>query len=122
MPRRSGRLFAARLPNDRTKEIGVALEKISKNRTPAAGRHYLMKGKLSTHVLDIQNGGPAAGLSVALWRLEQGERVLLKDVVTNFEGRTDEPLLDSSEMQAGEYELVFQVGAYFGTEPEKVIS
>jgi 5-hydroxyisourate hydrolase len=78
-----------------------------------------MKGRLSTHVLDIQNGRPAAGLSVTLWRLEQGERVLLKDVVTNFEGRTDEPLLDGSEMQAGEYELVFQVGAYFGTEPEK---
>ena len=78
-----------------------------------------MKGKLSTHVLDIQNGGPAAGLAITLWRLKEGERVLLKEVVTNFEGRTDEPLLDSSEMQAGEYELVFQVGAYFGTEPEK---
>jgi 5-hydroxyisourate hydrolase len=78
-----------------------------------------MKGKLSTHVLDIQNGGPAVGLSIALWRLQEGERVLLKDVVTNFEGRTDEPLLDTSEMQAAEYELVFQVGAYFGTEPEK---
>lgn len=78
-----------------------------------------MKGKLSTHVLDIQNGGAAAGLSIALWRLHEGERVLLKDVVTNLEGRTDEPLLSGSEMQAGEYELVFQVGAYFGIEPEK---
>jgi 5-hydroxyisourate hydrolase len=78
-----------------------------------------MKGNLSTHVLDIQNGRPAAGLSIALWRLNEGKRLLLKNVVTNFEGRTDEPLLDSAEMQAGEYELVFQVGAYFGIEPEK---
>jgi 5-hydroxyisourate hydrolase len=78
-----------------------------------------MKGKLSTHVLDIQNGRPAADLSVALWRLHKGERVLLKNVVTNFEGRTDRPLLDGHEMQAGEYELIFQVGAYFGVEPEK---
>jgi 5-hydroxyisourate hydrolase len=27
--------------------------------------------------------------------------------------------LSGSEMQAGEYELVFQVGVYFGTEPSK---
>jgi 5-hydroxyisourate hydrolase len=78
-----------------------------------------MKGKLSTHVLDIENGGAAAGLSIGLWRLDKGDRVLLKDVVTNLEGRTDEPLLSGSEMQLGEYELVFQVGAYFGREPEK---
>ena len=44
---------------------------------------------------------------------------MLKNEVTNFEGRTEKPLLDSSEMQAGEYELIFQVGDYFGIEPEK---
>jgi 5-hydroxyisourate hydrolase len=78
-----------------------------------------VKAKLSTHVLDIQNGRPAAGLAIALWRLRDGERVWLKNDVTNFEGRTDQPLLDSSEMEAGEYELIFQVGAYFGMVPEK---
>jgi 5-hydroxyisourate hydrolase len=78
-----------------------------------------MKGKLSTHVLDIQNGRPAAGLSIALWRLHHEERALLKHVFTNVEGRTDTPLLDGSEMRAGEYELVFQVGSYFGIELEK---
>jgi 5-hydroxyisourate hydrolase len=78
-----------------------------------------MKGKLSTHVLDIQSGRPANDLSIGLWRLDEGKRIFLKDVVTNMEGRTDEPLLESSEMQAGEYELVFQVGSYFGMEPEK---
>jgi hydroxyisourate hydrolase len=78
-----------------------------------------MKGKLSTHVLDIENGIAAGGLSIALWRLDAGERVLLNEVVTNAEGRTDKPLLSGAEMQAGEYELVFQVGAYFGLQPEK---
>jgi 5-hydroxyisourate hydrolase len=43
----------------------------------------------------------------------------LKDVITNYQGRTDEPLLSGSEMEAGEYEMVFQVGAYFGLDPEK---
>ena len=78
-----------------------------------------MKGKLSTHVLDIENGVAAGGLTIALWRVDPEERVLLKEVVTNSEGRTDEPLLSSAEMQVGEYEIVFQVGAYFGLEPEK---
>jgi 5-hydroxyisourate hydrolase len=78
-----------------------------------------MKGNLSTHVLDIQSGRPANGLSIALWRLDEGKPILLKNVVTNSEGRTDGPLLDHSEMRAGEYELVFQVGAYFGIEPAK---
>lgn len=78
-----------------------------------------MKGKLSTHVLDIERGIAAAGLSIALWRLEVGERVLMKEVVTNLQGRTDEPLLSDAEMQTGEYEMVFQVGAYFGFEPQK---
>jgi 5-hydroxyisourate hydrolase len=78
-----------------------------------------MKGKLSTHVLDIENGVAAGGLSIALWRLQDGERFLLKEVISNYQGRTDEPLLSGSEMEAGEYEMVFQVGAYFGLEPEK---
>ena len=78
-----------------------------------------MKGKLSTHVLDIENGVAAGGLSIALWRLQDGERFLLKEVITNYQGRTDEPLLTGSEMEAGEYEMVFQVGAYFGLDPEK---
>ena len=78
-----------------------------------------MRGQLSTHVLDIQNGRPAAGLSLALWRLRGGERSLIKTVVTNIDGRTDRPLLSGAEMQAGEYEMVFQVGVYFGVEPAK---
>jgi 5-hydroxyisourate hydrolase len=73
-----------------------------------------MKGHLSTHVLDIENGKPAAGLSVELWRISNGERTLLKKVATNAEGRTDGALLDTEEMRAGEYEIIFQVGAYFG--------
>ena len=51
--------------------------------------------------------------------MDEGKPILLKNVVTNSEGRTDGPLLDNSEMRAGKYEFVFQVGAYFGIEPEK---
>ena len=68
-----------------------------------------MKGKLSTHVLDTSRGRPATGVSIGVWRWEQGKRYLVKTVVTNADGRTDEPLLIGAELQRGEYELVFQV-------------
>ncbi len=72
-----------------------------------------MKGKLSTHVLDISVGRPGAGVAIQLWRLDGDTRKLIKSTITNLDGRTDAPLLDPEEMVAGEYELVFQVGAYF---------
>lgn len=75
-----------------------------------------MSGRLSTHVLDIAHGRPAAGLRIQLWRIESGDRQLLKEVVTNQDGRTDAPLLVGDDLRPGVYELVFQVGPYFGHE------
>jgi hydroxyisourate hydrolase len=75
-----------------------------------------MSGRLSTHVLDIALGRPAAGLRIQLWRIETDKRQLLKEVVTNQDGRTDTPLLVGDDLRVGVYELVFQVGPYFGNE------
>ena len=72
-----------------------------------------MSGKLSTHVLDTAKGRPAAGLKIQLWRIEANEHQLLKEVVTNQDGRTEMPLLLGDELKPGLYELVFQVGPYF---------
>jgi 5-hydroxyisourate hydrolase len=57
-------------------------------------------------------------MSIALWRLEGvgGERVLLKEVRTNSDGRTDQPMLAGDELAPGVYELVFQVGDYFASQ------
>ncbi len=68
-----------------------------------------MTGFLTTHVLDTARGRPAAGVAI---ELHDGERRL--DFVTNADGRTDEPLIARGELRAGEYELVFAVGDYFG--------
>ena len=70
-------------------------------------------GKLSTHVLDTAAGKPASGVKVELFRLHGGKTGLLKSVVTNADGRTDELLLDAEEMQVGQYALVFWVADYF---------
>ena len=71
--------------------------------------------KLSTHVLDTANGRPAAGMKIDFVRNPSSGEELLKSVITNQDGRTDELLLTADEMVAGEYELRFDVGSYFGS-------
>ena len=73
-----------------------------------------MSGRLTTHVLDTAHGRPAAGIEIELARLTGDDRVVLRRLTTNADGRTDEPLLGDGELSAGEYELVFTVGEYFG--------
>ena len=74
-----------------------------------------MVGRLTTHVLDTRDGHPAANVAIELWLVETvGEnRMLLKIVRTNADGRTDTPLLADAELVVGVYELVFAVGEYF---------
>lgn len=69
-------------------------------------------GRLTTHVLDTASGRPAAGLSIELFRIEGAQRISVKTVVTNSDGRCDAPLLSGEEFGTGEYELVFAAGDY----------
>lgn len=71
-----------------------------------------MSGKLTTHVLDLTSGKPAAGMKIELWRHGEAPK-LIKNVKTNADGRSDGPLLDASAIAAGAYELVFHVREYF---------
>ena len=73
-------------------------------------------GQLTTHVLDTARGRPAAGVAIELLRLAPGDAApeSLTRAVTNADGRTDRPLLAAGELRIGRYELVFDVGAYFG--------
>lgn len=70
-------------------------------------------GRLSTHVLDTANGRPARGLKLSLHRIEAAGAVLVKEVATNADGRTDQPLLAGEEYRPGTYVITFQVRAYF---------
>ncbi len=77
-------------------------------------------GRLTTHVLDTVHGAPAAGMAIALfvrddtsggagsptWRL-------LREVVTNADGRVDGPVLAGADFRPGVYRLVFEVERYF---------
>ncbi|MDR3392864.1 MAG: hydroxyisourate hydrolase [Sulfuriferula sp.] len=69
-------------------------------------------GKLSTHILDVARGCPAAGIPIALYRVGIADTPLLV-CLSNDDGRTNEALLAGDALVAGEYELVFHVAAYF---------
>jgi len=70
-----------------------------------------MSAKLSTHVLDLTRGGPAAGMRV---ELADETGVLLATTVTDADGRTAAPMLGLDAMRAGIFELRFFVAEYFG--------
>ncbi len=67
---------------------------------------------LTTHVLDTTSGKPGQGVYYRLFRLDSGRLELLSGR-TNSDGRCDAPLLDDESIQAGQYELEFQVADYF---------
>lgn len=80
-----------------------------------------MTGYLTTHVLDTARGLPAEGLKIELFEIKGTTRTLLKTLVTNSDGRTDEQILPSDQFKTGVFELVFHAGDYLdslGTPPE----
>ncbi|MBM0741256.1 hydroxyisourate hydrolase [Phormidium sp. CLA17] len=78
-----------------------------------------MAGKLTTHVLDTAQGKPAANMAIELWSIDSAsdQKMLLKAIATNSDGRTDSPLLIDEEFKIGVYELIFIVGNYFANQP-----
>src|SRR5262249_43787439 len=77
--------------------------------TSACGERVRM-GRLSTHVLDMTIGRPAAGVTIALARRSGNAWTPLKSTVTNADGRTDQPLLEGEALTAARYRLEFHIG------------
>ncbi|KUP35636.1 hydroxyisourate hydrolase [Bacillus halotolerans] len=69
-------------------------------------------GKLTTHILDLTCGKPAANVKIELKRLGE-EVILVKEAFTNDDGRVDAPLLAGEELKSGEYVMEFHAGGYF---------
>lgn len=107
--------FESRIGNSRQDELARALAEVGK----IAWLRLLglvqqaPTGRLTTHVLDTAAGCPAAGLPLALHRLEGEDRTLLGRFVTNDDGRLDAPALAGPDLLAGTYEWVFECGVYF---------
>ena len=69
--------------------------------------------KLTTHVLDVYSGKPGKGIKVDLYYVQNNTREKLNSVILNNDGRTNQPLIEGSNLKEGKYELTFFVGDYF---------
>jgi 5-hydroxyisourate hydrolase len=69
-------------------------------------------GKLTTHVLNIATGVPAAGMRIEL-RTLGGSAGAAVAALTNADGRCAAPLLEGAALDVGRYSLTFHVAAYF---------
>ncbi len=67
---------------------------------------------ISTHVLDVALGKPAAGVPVRLAWQRDSEWTQLGRSSTDADGRCRD-LLGSSTVETGSYRLIFDTGAYF---------
>ena len=113
--------FERRLGNDADAERAAALHEIgliTRLRLVAmvdGPGAPVTTGRLSTHVLDTVVGRPAAGVKITLHEIGGSARALLKETVTNADGRTDAPLISGEPLRIGTYELAFRMSDYFGT-------
>jgi 5-hydroxyisourate hydrolase len=69
-------------------------------------------GKLTTHVLNVAAGIPAAGMRVEL-RCLSAPATAPRTVLTDADGRCGAPLLEGAALGPGRYSLTFEVAAYF---------
>jgi 2-oxo-4-hydroxy-4-carboxy-5-ureidoimidazoline decarboxylase len=117
--------FERRLANDIEAERAAALHEIGlitrlRLVTKVDGPGLpVTTGRLSTHVLDTVTGKPAAAVKITLHEIGASARSLLKETVTNADGRTDAPLIAGEPLRIGTYELSFHVGDHFKRHAEQ---
>jgi 5-hydroxyisourate hydrolase len=70
--------------------------------------------RVSTHVLDLVRGKPAADLAVRLEKQDPaGQWQLLASARTDHEGRCPQLLPNDADASGGVYRLIFETGSYF---------
>ncbi len=112
--------FERRIAQDSVGEIDTALTEIFRiaalrlDQKVSAAEGLELGGHLSTHVLDVHAGAPAANVPIELWELSKhGEDRPILRTVTNKDGRTDKPLIGGRPVPIGAYELRFSVAGYY---------
>src|SRR3569833_2962377 len=70
-------------------------------------------GQLTTHVLDISAGLPAAGLQIEVREWLADASALITTVITGKDGRPLAPLVAGTAFRAGRFTLTFHTASYF---------
>lgn len=73
-----------------------------------------MKSAITTHILDVNLGRPAANVAVSLYRLDGEEYVQVAQDKTNADGRIVDWMGDA-QREAGVYRVTFDTDGYFET-------
>ena len=69
---------------------------------------------ISTHVLDTSKGTPVSGLSLKLWRRDNGDWEELCDARTNVDGRVPD-LCPDGGVDPGVYKMLFEIADYYSS-------
>ena len=72
-----------------------------------------MAGGISIHAVDVAGGRPAQGLRVEIWRIDP-ERLCIADGRLSANGVLDHAVAQGAGVTAGEYEVLFHHGEFFG--------
>ena len=68
---------------------------------------------ITTHILDVSTGFPARGVPVVLERQTETGWEIVGKGETDDDGRLRDLLDSDADLQAGNYRLTFDTGAYF---------
>jgi 5-hydroxyisourate hydrolase len=77
--------------------------------------------KITTHILDMVDGGPARGMKVSLsYLLPEGNWKVISNQSSDSDGRVND-FFGSREYLAGKYMLDFEAGAYLKEKKLKTV-
>ncbi len=68
---------------------------------------------ISTHILDMSKGGPAADVTVTLARWNEGLWEQSPSTRTDIDGRCRSLVTEGASVQPGMYRIRFETGGYF---------
>lgn len=72
--------------------------------------------KITTHILNLAEGIPAASVRIKLFQIKGEERYFLNEDQTNQDGRVNQSLIEVAK--PGIYELTFAIGDYFKSQEQ----
>ena len=79
----------------------------------------MSRAPITTHVLDLKTGKPAAGIMVELEKISGSSWKKLAEAKTNEDGRIEDWLEEGSKAEKGTYRVIFDVKSYFKGQSQK---
>ena len=69
--------------------------------------------QITTHILDVSRGVPAEGIKVELSKIDAKEMIFIGEGITDASGRIGDFLNEDQILDAGEYQLTFEIEGFY---------